>query len=100
MSCNCIYFPDEPDKPNKPVLQVDVSEPTDGDTIDFTCTSSSPGITNYVFYRGETSLGKTSINKHTILSAAIGANDGFYTCVAYKDSIVSDASLPYRLSCK
>ena len=89
------------DKPNKPSLSDDtMASPTDGDNIVLTCTTSSPGITGYEFYKGETSLGKTTSNTHTIKAAAIGVDDDSYTCVAYLKTIASDVSNVHSISCK
>ena len=88
------------DKPATPVLTADVRSPTEGDSIVLTCTTTSSGVTNYEFFRGRTSLVKTSSNKYTVSSAAIGKDDDSYTCVAYKDTVASDASKAHVISCK
>ena len=86
--------------PGKPVLTSNVSSPTDGDPVELTCSTSLHGITNYEFFRSTTSLGKTSSNQHTVGPAAIGTDDGNYTCVTSNDTVTSDASNVYFLSCK
>ena len=88
------------DKPATPVLTADVSSPTDGDTIVLTCTTTSSGITSYQFFKGVTSLVSASSNQHTVSSAAIGSDDGSYTCVASIDTVASDASSAHVISCK
>ena len=83
-----------------PTLTADVSNPTDGDTVVLTCTTSTSDITNYEFFRGATSLVSASSNQHTVSSAAIGTDDDSYTCVASIDTVDSDASSGYVISCK
>ena len=95
-----VFFNQSLDKPVTPVLTADVRSPTEGDTIVLTCTTTSSGITKYEFFRGRTSLVKTSSNKYTVSSAAIGKDDDSYTCVAYKDTVGSDASKAHVISCK
>ena len=81
-------------------MTADVSSPTDGDTIVLTCTTTSSGITSYQFFKGVTSLVSASSNQHTVSSAAIGTDDDSYTCVASIDTVDSDASTAYVISCK
>ena len=95
-----VFFNQSSDKPATPVLTSDVRDPTDGDTIVLTCTTTSSGITNYEFFRGRTSLVKTSSNQYTVSSAAIGKDDDSYTCVASIDTVASDASSAHVISCK
>ena len=76
------------------------SDPTDGDDIELTCTSSSTGITDYEFFRGETSLVKKTGNKYTIDSAAIGTDEGSYKCVTYIETVASGGSRPLVIECK
>ena len=42
----------------------------------------------------------TSSNQLTVSSAAIGKDDGWYRCVAYIDTVNSDASKAHVISCK
>ena len=88
------------DKPATPKLTADVSSPTDGDTIVLTCATTSAGITSYEFFRGTTSLVKSSSNQHTVSGSAIGTDDGSYTCVAFIDTVTSDASIAHLILCK
>ena len=95
-----IILPSFSDRPDSPTLTADVGSPTDGDSIVLTCTTTSSGVTSYEFFRGSTSLVKSSNNQYTISASAIGTDDGCYICVAFIDGVASHASTANLILCK
>ena len=83
-----------------PTLTANISAPTDWDTIELTCSTTSGAITSYEFQRGATSLATSASNTYTISTATIGTDDGSYTCIAYIDTVASDASSAHAVSCE
>ena len=83
-----------------PTLTADVSSPTDGDDIVLTCATTTGAITSYEFKRGVTSLATSASNTYSISTATIGTDDDSYTCIAYIDTVASDASSAHVVSCE
>ena len=78
-----------------------MSAPTDGDTVVLTCSTTSSDVTSYEFFKDTSSLSAaSSSSQYTVSSAAIGTDDGSYTCVVYIDTVSSDTSSGYDLTCK
>ena len=97
------------DKPDTPVLTTDTSDvtTTDGDDIPLTCTSTTPGISMYQFYKGVTSLVTSPSNVYNITQATIDRDDGVYTCVVYihgvgvdNITVTSQHSRDFHLRCE
>ena len=88
------------DKPATPTISTDNSDPVDGESITLTCTSSTAGVTSYVWKQdGSTLSGQTS-QTYTIAASAIGSDEGSYTCLAYVDTVASDPSAGHSVACK
>ena len=88
------------DKPAKPTVNADSASPTDGDNVILTCTTTTTGITDYEFKKGSRSLTKEASATYTISAAAIGSDDGTYTCIAYIHTVTSIESATYNLKCE
>ena len=89
------------DKPATPAVTKDVSDPVDGTTITLTCATLTPGITAYTFKKdgNNIAIGQVS-DTHVLSSAAIGADDGSWTCIAYIATVASLESSGLTVSCK
>ena len=89
------------DKPATPTVTKDVSDPVDGDAITLTCTTVTSGINTYDFKRdGTTVASGVSSNTHVLSAAAIGTDDGSYTCIAYIATVASLESSGLAVDCK
>ena len=81
------------DKPATPTLTTSNSNPTDGEAIDLTCTSSSAGVNLYQFFRDGQAVGASqSSGTLSISTATIDTHDGSYTCTASINTVTSDES--------
>ena len=88
------------DKPQTPVVSTDNSNPTDGDSITLTCTSSTGAVNGYTWQLdGSTISGQTG-QTYAIAQADIGTHEGAYTCVALIDTVASDTSSALTVNCK
>ena len=81
-------------------MSADSATPTDGDNVVLTCTTTSSGITAYLFKKGATTLANSASATYTISAAAIDSHDGTYTCIAYVQTVASDESATYTVSCE
>ena len=79
--------------PTKPTLLPDNKDPTDGESLTLTCTSTTAGITKYQFNKDGVTLPSFGTGQtYTIHSLNLTSFDGTYNCVAYIDSVKSAAS--------
>ena len=88
------------DKPATPSVSADSATPTDGDNVILTCTTTTTGITSYVFKKGANTLATSASATYTITAAAIDTHDGTYTCIAYVQTVASDESATYTVACE
>ena len=96
----CLLSLSSSDKPATPTVTADSATPTDGDNVVLTCTTTTVGITAYLFKKGVNTLANSASSTYTISAAAIDANDGTYTCIAYVETVASDESATYSVSCE
>ena len=87
------------DKPSRPVLSSDLSEPTDGQDITLTCTTTTSEVNSYEFFKYGILLSSGS-NNTLISSATVDTHDGIYTCVVYIDTVASESSMVFAVECK
>ena len=92
----CLYLAE----PHKPRLDTNNPDPTDGDSITLTCTSTTPEATTYVFEKDDTVVFEQSTNTYTINPATIGANDGVYKCYFYIGTIKAESSPAQKITCE
>ena len=84
----------------KPSLVADIQNPTDGDVITLTCSSTTSGVTKYEFLKENVVIHSGPNAFRVIGPAVIGTDDKSYTCIAYIDNIASDTSDPHVISRK
>ena len=87
MLTKCV-FPAAPEVPDTPTLTSSPSQPIEGDDIVLTCTSTTSGISHYLFTVDGLPLADSPSNTYTI-TMATGADSGTYTCDVRKDGITS-----------
>ena len=84
-----------PDQPRKPTLELITDHPTDGDVVSLSCnvTPDNDKINGYQFFHeGKPLSGKVNDKVYILASSTHRAHNGNYTCVAFIDSVVSEAS--------
>ena len=84
-----------PDQPMKPTLEMITDDPTDGDVVSLSCnvTPDNDKINGYQFFHeGKPLSGKVNDKVYILTSSTHRAHNGNYTCVAFIDSVVSEAS--------
>ena len=88
------------DKPAQPTLSVSNLDPTDGDAITLTCTAAEAAVDGYEFLLDGSSVVVQAGNTLSIAAAAIGTDDGIYTCIASIDTVSSDPSAGLNVQCE
>ena len=88
------------ESPAKPNLTLSENNPTDGDDISLTCTSTSESTDSYEFLKGVKSLQDSPNSTYTIVAASIASDSGNYTCVAKIDTVKSEASSAKNIECE
>ena len=88
------------DKPSRPVVSSDLSDPTDGQDVTLFCTTTTSEVNSYEFFKDGNSLSSGSNNTLLISSATIDTHDGVYTCVAYIDTVASESSDLFYIQCE
>ena len=83
-----------------PTVTADKSNPSRGDDIILTCRTSTQGIDTYEFRREGATIATSSSNIYIINAAAIGTDDGTYTCIASINTVASDSSIGYTVTSK
>ena len=87
--------------PAKPTLSLKRPiRPTDGDSVILTCTASTPGVNNYQFKKGSDAPDPSATADYTISAAAIGSDDGTYSCITYIHTVTSIESATYNMKCE
>ena len=82
-------------KPGQPVLTVDNSDPVDGDTVTFTCTTGQSDVETYeiVLDGSSTALNTdTRTNTYSVAMDTSGVHNGAYTCTVLIDDVASEPS--------
>ena len=82
------------DQPATPLLTASKVDPTYGDSVTLTCSSSTEGVTSYRFFKNSAPLTPTGTgNTFTIVNATEIIPGGVnYSCKAFIDSVSSEAS--------
>ena len=82
-----------PDKPRTPTLSVSSNNPSLGEDITLTCSSSSRSVNKYQFFYNGQSLQAAGTSKSlTVKTSDSGNQNGNYTCKVFIDTISSDSS--------
>ena len=88
-------------KPNKPTLTASSSNPTDGNNLVLTCTTTTGGINSYQFVKNGLTIQNSASATLIFTPAVFVTNDGTYTCVAVKaGTISSDSSNSVIVACE
>ena len=75
-------------------------DPTDGEDITLTCTSSTTEVDSYTWRRNGVDIDMQTSQTYAIPQGDIATMNGDYTCVALFGTVASDASSALTVSCK